>query len=194
MKPRIQINENQLLTVNDVAHLIGSPPVRKKVSQLEINYSETKEIRYLVFDAMEIISIIKNAVPNIEVQSIGGAHTVAKLNGRHRKAPAILVFFVWMLLFVGSGLAIMNFHEDVSMAEVHQKIYYLFTGTKNEYPLLLQIPYSLGLGLGMILFFNHLFHKKFNEEPSPLEVEVFKYEQDLEHFIVDQELRDERDR
>jgi stage V sporulation protein AA len=83
----------------------------------------------------------------------------------------------------------MNFHEDVAMGDVHQKIYQLITGEKSEKPLIIQIPYSLGVGIGMVLFFNHLFKKKFNEEPSPLEVEMFKYQQDLDQFIVIQEKR-----
>ena len=33
-----------------------------------------------------------------------------------------LLPLVWLLLFFGSGLAIMNFHEDVSMPEVHRRI------------------------------------------------------------------------
>ena len=46
----------------------------------------------------------------------------------------------------------MNFHEDVSMREVHIALYEIITGERNEYPYLLQIPYSIGLGLGMIVF------------------------------------------
>ena len=33
------------------------------------------------------------------------------------------------------------------------------------------------------LFFNHWFNKRFNEEPSPLEVEIFKYQQDLDNYL-----------
>jgi stage V sporulation protein AA len=78
----------------------------------------------------------------------------------------------------------MNFHEDVSMGAVHQKIYKIVTGHYVKKPLILQIPYSIGLGIGMIMFFNHLFRKRFNEEPSPLEVEVFNYQQDLDQYVI----------
>ena len=78
----------------------------------------------------------------------------------------------------------MNFHVDVSMGEVHQKIFTIITGKVEEKPLLIQIPYSFGLGIGMILFFNHFFKKRFNEEPSPLEVEMFNYQQDLDNYVT----------
>lgn len=36
----------------------------------------------------------------------------------------------------------------------------------------------------MVLFFNHLFRKRINEEPSPLEVEMFNYQQDLDRYVM----------
>lgn len=66
----------------------------------------------------------------------------------------------------------------------------MITGEFKEQPLLFQIPYSLGLGLGMILFFNHVFQKRINEEPSPLEVEMFQYQQSLDQYVIVHENRD----
>ena len=78
----------------------------------------------------------------------------------------------------------MNFHEDVSMQQVQQRLYRVITGEQVEKPLWFQIPYSLGIGLGMILFFNHFFKKRINEEPSPLEVEMFQYQQSLDQYVI----------
>lgn len=36
-------------------------------------------------------------------------------------------------------------------------------------------------------FFNHWFNKRFNEEPSPLEVEIFNYQQDLDNYLSHKE-------
>ena len=60
----------------------------------------------------------------------------------------------------------------------------LLLGKSVEKPLIFQIPYSIGLGLGMIIFFNHVFKKRLNEEPSPLEVEMFNYQNDLDRYVV----------
>jgi stage V sporulation protein AA len=104
----------------------------------------------------------------------------------YKKKQYSFLFFlaVWFLLFIGAALAIMNFHEDVSMRQVHQKLFYMLTGMRDKQPLLIQVPYSIGLGLGMILFFNHVFRKRINEEPSPLEVEMFNYQQDLDQYVI----------
>ena len=73
------------------------------------------------------------------------------------------------------------------MLEVQQRLHYVISGKHSESPLWIQIPYSIGLGAGMILFFNHWFKKKFNEEPSPLEVEMFKYEEELQRYLAQKE-------
>jgi len=86
----------------------------------------------------------------------------------------------------------MNFHTDVSMEQVHQRIYYLVTGAYNARPLILQIPYSLGIGLGMVLFFNHVFKRKLNDEPSPLELEVFLYQENIDQYVIDHEKSQKR--
>ncbi len=66
----------------------------------------------------------------------------------------------------------------------------MITGEFKEQPLLFQVPYSVGLGLGMVLFFNHVFQKRINEEPSPLEVEMFQYQQSLDQYVIVNENKD----
>jgi len=78
----------------------------------------------------------------------------------------------------------MHFHEDVSMPFVQQKLFHALTGRHVEKSLLFHIPYSIGIGIGMILFFNHVFKKKINEEPSPMEVEMFQYQQGIDQYLL----------
>src|SRR5699024_12825071 len=105
---------------------------------------------------------------------------------KHKKATFIhlKLLFAWILLFIGTAMTIMNFHDDVNMQAVQQKLHFVLTGHKVDSPLWIQIPYSLGLGLGMILFLIHWFKMRINEEPSPLEIELFTYQQDLDHYIA----------
>jgi stage V sporulation protein AA len=133
---------------------------------------------------MHVIKEIHKFDHHIDVQTIGASQTIVEILYEKKKLSPLLFSVVWLLLFIGAGLAIMNFHEDVSMQQVHQRIYKIVTGKSNEQPLLLQIPYSLGLGLGMVLFFNHLFKKRINEEPSPLEVEIFNYQLDVDQYVA----------
>ncbi len=82
----------------------------------------------------------------------------------------------------------MNFHADVSMKEVHQRISELVTGKRQNHPLWFQIPYSVGIGLGMLLFFNHLFRKRLNDEPNPLELEMYMYQENVNTYVIAEEM------
>ncbi|WNB93660.1 stage V sporulation protein AA [Bacillus sp. NEB1478] len=184
MRQRVQVLQHQKITIGDVAQIVSSDEKEKQVKELVV-YEITPEDKHLVvIDVMKVISSIQRQDPGADVQTIGPAQTILEIQMKPKKLAPVYFVLVWLLLFIGSALAIMNFHEDVSMQLVHQKIYYMMTGHYKEQPLLLQIPYSFGLGLGMILFFNHLFRKRFNEEPSPLEVEMFNYQQDLDQYVI----------
>ncbi|PPA71308.1 stage V sporulation protein AA [Jeotgalibacillus proteolyticus] len=188
LKRKINVLKGHVIMVKDAAD-ISAPGLNvdklKKTPMLATkkNSSET----YLLIDQVDMIDQVKKVLPAAEIDFLGASATLVELREEEKKGSLPLFLFVWSLLFVGAALTIMYFHEDVSMRETQISMVQMMTGKKLEHPLWFQIPYSIGLGLGMILFFNRLFQKKFNEEPSPLDVEVFNYEQSLEDYIVDQE-------
>ena len=187
LRNRFHAQVDETITVGKLAQLIAPIDLKDQICELP-QYTITKEdSSYVVIDAMDVIDTIHTHFPHVDIQTVGPAQTVIEVKLNRRKVGALFITLVWLLLFIGAALTIMNFHEDVAMGDVHQKIYQLITGEKSKKPLIIQIPYSLGVGIGMVLFFNHLFKKKFNEEPSPLEVEIFKYQQDLDQFIIIQE-------
>ncbi|MDQ0233579.1 stage V sporulation protein AA [Metabacillus malikii] len=184
LRHRIQVQPYDVITIGKIALIVTNKELRNKLSEISIHKIQPKDKNMVVIDVMHVIKEIHRFDPSIDVQTIGATQTIVEVQYEKKKLSPLLISVVWVLLFIGAGLAIMNFHEDVSMQQVHQRIYRIVTGEENEQPLLLQIPYSIGLGLGMILFFNHLFKKRINEEPSPLEVEIFNYQLDLDQYVA----------
>jgi stage V sporulation protein AA len=133
---------------------------------------------------MKVIRLISTVIENADVQTIGPAQTIVEVILKKKQMSLPFFILIWFLLFFGSAMAIMNFHDDVSMRSVQEKLYKIITGVEDSKPWIFQIPYSIGLGLGMILFFNHVFQKRINEEPSPLEVEMFNYQMDLDNYVI----------
>ncbi|TCP31727.1 stage V sporulation protein AA [Scopulibacillus darangshiensis] len=184
LRQKFQAKMNEIISIEKLAHLIGPKDMTTGLKQKPIYKVKPEDNAFIVIDVMDIIAAIYKEYPDVDIQTVGPSQTIIEVQPKKRKINTLFFVIVWILLFIGAGLTIMNFHEDVAMRSVHQKIYYLITGTHNDKPLILQIPYSFGLGLGMILFFNHIFKKKFNEEPSPLEVEMFNYQQDLDQYVI----------
>lgn len=190
LRHRLQVKLNQKIRLSEISQFISHPSIERTLSNLLVHEITPSDKHLVVIDIMKVIDLIKSFDPELEVESFGPTQTIVEIIYPRKSPKLVLVLFVWLLLFVGSGLAIMNFHEDVNMLAVHQKIFKMITGEEKEHPLLLQIPYSIGIGVGMILFFNHLFKKRLNEEPSPLEVEMFLYQQNLDQYVVMNENRE----
>lgn len=187
LRKKMRVSRGEPIYLGQIAQLLTEPEYEHKLHMLELYRPHEKDGSLVLVDMMLIVRKVKELYPAMQIEHFGEPHVLIEIIGRTKPPSMLLIILVWLLLFVGSGLAIMNFHADVSMAEVHQHIYKLLTGKESEHPLLLQIPYSIGIGIGMITFFNHLFKKKFNEEPSPLEVEMFMYQENVNHYVISEE-------
>lgn len=184
MRNRVQVNPTESVFLKDIAQIISSEEIHSKLEKLPVHRVTPEDNNIIIIDVMLVIRLITRNLPNVEVQAVGPTQSIIEVIIKKKPVSVSLFIMVWFLLFIGSAITIMNFHEDVSMRAVHQRIYTIITGKQESKPLLLQIPYSLGLGLGMVLFFNHFFKKRINEEPSPLEVEMFNYQQSLDQYVI----------
>jgi stage V sporulation protein AA len=184
MRNRVQAMLSENVTLGDLAQIIAPEEILPILRELVIHQVTKKDKNIVVIDVMKVIDRIMGAVKHADIQTIGSAQTIIEVIYKKKKASIPFFLLIWFLLFFGSAMAIMNFHDDVSMRNVQEKLYTVITGHKEPKPLLFQIPYSIGLGLGMILFFNHIFRKRINEEPSPLEVEMFNYQMDLDSYVI----------
>ncbi|WP_106497352.1 stage V sporulation protein AA [Lentibacillus sp. Marseille-P4043] len=183
MKKNVETTDLQAVHLKDIAYLSTSSEHKTEMEETVLYRITKKDRNIVVIDSFLIIDHLRNKYPNLEFQLLGPNQTIIRIVKRKKAPNPLVVAFVWLLLFIGTAMTIMNFHYDVSMQEVQQRLHFLLTGEHNDYPLWIQIPYSIGLGLGMLLFFNHWFKKRFNEEPSPLEVEIFNYQQDLDQYV-----------
>ena len=96
--------------------------------------------------------------------------------------------FVCILLFFGAAMGIMYFHEDVSMSKTLDKLYFTFTGIKKKNPLIMTIPYSFGLGIGMVTFFKRVMSRSIRrrKEPGPLDIETYLYDKDMDEYVLNE--------
>jgi stage V sporulation protein AA len=184
MRNRVQAPPEEKVLLKDIAQVIAPDEVLSHLQALMIHQLTNAERNIVIIDVMKVIQLIKSEFEEMEIQTIGPAQTIIEVTFKKKGVSIPFFLLIWFLLFFGSAMAIMNFHDDVSMKSVQEKIYTIITGKIVTKPLLFQIPYSVGLGLGMILFFNHVFKKRINDEPSPLEVEMFNYQIDLDNYVI----------
>lgn len=92
----------------------------------------------------------------------------SKQNRTHR-LRSVLAF---ILLLTGSMLAISWFHADVNMSEAQNTLFRMVTGKEVENPLLITVPYAVGVFFGVSLFYALLGKKG---TISPLDIKLHEY-------------------
>ncbi len=184
MRNRVLAKPEESIYLMDIAQIIAPETVIPELKKLIVHQISLKDKNIVIIDVMKVIRLISGLLEDVDVQTIGPAQTIVEVILKKKQMSFPFFILIWFLLFFGSAMAIMNFHDDVSMRSVQEKLYKIITGVEDSKPWIFQIPYSIGLGLGMILFFNHVFQKRINEEPSPLEVEMFNYQMDLDNYVI----------
>ena len=69
----------------------------------------------------------------------------------------------------------------------------MFTGKISGGFTVLEIMYSIGIGLGVVLFFNHFGRLKITDDPTPVEVQMRIYEDDVDTTVLEKERRKGQD-
>jgi stage V sporulation protein AA len=190
LRKRLSVKPQSVITLGDICQLFWDGVRERELVRLPVYQVRPEDGDLLIIDIMQVIRKLRTMYPELSLEIQGAPQVIVEVQHPRKTANLLLVALVWLILFIGSGLAMMNFHTDVSMLQVHQRIFYLITGKASQQPLWLQIPYSVGIGLGMVLFFNHIFEKRITEEPSPLEVELFLYQQNLDQYYIQNENRE----
>ena len=141
-----------------------------------------------VVSVMFVIQKIHEIYPELEVQNLGEADFMIGLKPKEqaRWLVAIKVTAVSIVSFFGAVFAMLTFNEDVNTNDSFQKVYAWVMGMPPQGDTILELTYSLGLAVGIIVFFNHFGKKHLTQEPSPVEVEMSGYDQQVYTTVIQQ--------
>lgn len=183
------VSPDKLVYLKDIGEVYcTNENLKRDIENIRVGEKHNKE-DWGYMNAIEISRKVLNKYPNIDLELIGETEVLIEYKSKEEKKPLwefIKVAFVCAVLFFGAGLAIINFHEDVNTSKTMKELYYTFTGEKKDNPLLLVIPYSLGIGVGVMTFFTRVMSpsQRRRKEPGPMEIELYLYDKDMEESIL----------
>lgn len=131
--------------------------------------------------------MIGKEVPEATVENLGEGDLIISyepLSRFEKLKENLFTFFICLVAFFGGGYAIMAYNTDIGAKELFTYLSMLFLGNPKTGVTYIVIAYAIGLTLGMLLFFNHLGNKKLTEEPTPLEVQMRLYENDISTTVI----------
>ena len=136
----------------------------------------------VVFSVLKVIEIIHRDYPTLEVVNYGEEDFIVeylKSTVKNKFIEKLKLIVISVIVFFGSAFTIMTFHNDIGIDEVFGRFYVQLMGEDKPMITELEISYSIGLAVGIIVFFNHFSKKKLSHDPTPIEVELKKYNKDL---------------
>ena len=143
----------------------------------------------------EVISILyvyaaiyKSLGKDLQIHSIGSEDCLVDLISERKPSKLwsrIQVVLVSMVTFFGAAFSIMAFNNDIGVTTLFSQLYETFTGKKSNGFTILELSYSIGVGLGILIFFHHFAKKKGGTDPTPLEVEMRTYEDEIDTTIIE---------
>ena len=127
---------------------------------------------------------------NIQIHSVGASECL--VDWIQEKRPSKLLGYVQVVLvglvtFFGAAFTIMTYNADAGVPDVFRTLYEIFTGRSGGNGVL-ELTYTIGIGIGVIVFFHH-FEKKGRKTPTAMEVQMNKYEKDVVDSYVKYEER-----
>ena len=150
------------------------------------NLDPDKIGRYVI-SVMDLINDIQLKEPDLDISHIGEPNFIITYKKEGTVNIVIRwckVIFVCLATFFGAGFSIMTFNNDVSVTDVFSEVFSLVMGYESGGFTVLEISYSVGLAVGIIGFFNHFAAIKLNTDPTPLEVEMRLYEDNISKTLI----------
>lgn len=201
----IKIDRNTCVTqpkvlLSDVAKIeCERQDILRKVKNIVIYNFDTplkdgKHHRTISMSVLKVIEYIHGICPGSLIVNEGETDFVIEYQEQPKKddwLDKIKTVILCIIIFFGSAFSIIAFNNDISIRDTFHQFYFQVTGTNSTGISELEVCYCIGLAIGIIIFFNHVGPKKITHDPTPLQVEMRKYENDLDMTFIENASRKE---
>jgi stage V sporulation protein AA len=174
--------------IKDIATLFCTDPdIRYNVEKLSIFTFPKQEEASQVVTAMKLIEQISLLYKDLTIHTIGEPETILyykEIKKASRITDKVRAAFLIMIAFLGAAYSIMSYNTDVGATQLLNQLHQLYTGSAPTGPTIGMLAYSIGLCIGIIIFFNHGIMNKLSDDPTPLQVQMRLYEQNVNKTVI----------
>lgn len=162
--------------------------VQAKCRSLKVHHFTKSEDKRCVLSSLKLVELMEQSCPGISVEVIGEADVLVEwVDVNRHKGPVqwLKAAMVCLVSFFGTAFTIMAYHNDAAVNEVFTEVYRIIMGREPGGVNVLEVSYSIGLAVGIIVFFNHIGGRRITKDPTPIEVAMRKYEKDVDMTLIE---------
>lgn len=181
--------ENNAVTIKDAATVwCRDDKIKNRVNAIKLYDFKGKNETRVIISALKIVEEIQKEIQGVQVVPTGETDVIIELNTK--KQPSvwfeyIKVAFICVIVFFGAGFTIMAFNNDVAVHDLFAQYYEYVMGKESDGFTILEVTYSIGMAIGILVFYNHFGKKRLSKDPTPREVEMRQYETQINTTMID---------
>lgn len=186
-KMDVEIEQEEVFLGNIATLECADPAILKKCSEIKV-YSFKGEQKRVVISSLKLISLICNVCPDVFVQSIGESDVLierVKVDSQKGFRVWFKILVVSLICFFGTASTLVAYNADIGVRDIFGEVYEVFMNKPPGPVNVLEITYSVGLALGITVFFNHIGKRKITSDPTPIEVSMREYEREVNQALIE---------
>lgn len=181
--------ENNAVTIKDAATVwCRDDKIKNRVNAIKLYDFKGKKETRVIISALKIVEEIQKEIQGVQVVPTGETDVIIELNTK-KKPPVWLDYIkaaiICAIVFFGAGFTIMAFNNDVAVHNIFEQYYEFVTGKESDGFTILEVTYSIGMAIGILVFYNHFGKKRLSKDPTPIEVEMRQYETQINTTMID---------
>lgn len=178
---------NTNIKIGDIAKLeCANSSITEKVKEIPLLELDSKKEYKYVISVLKVMEAIHKYFPELEIDNIGECDFV--LHFVQEKENLLMeylkIIFICFIVFIGAAFTIMTFNNDVGVDELFLQFYKQVMNKESSGFTILEMSYSIGLGFGILVFYNHIGGKRKMTDPTPIQVEMRIYEDEVNTALV----------
>ena len=165
----------------------ADPVASAKLSSLKVHHFKKNDTKRCVISTLKLVELMENSCPGVTVQIVGEPDVLVEwVDVDKHTGPVqwLKTALVCLVSFFGTAFTIMAYHNDVGINDVFTEVYRMVMNREPQGLNVLEVSYSIGLALGIIVFFNHVGGRRLTKDPTPIEVAMRNYEEDVDKALI----------
>ena len=188
LNTKVKVNK-EVIVLKDIAKIYClDSAVSQRINEMEIYRFKKQDEGRCVITVLKVISLIQKMEPQLTLNSLGDTQVIVE-QVKEKKiffgGNRIKIAVVASLCFFGTMFTTMAYHNDISILSLFERIKRIIGKDQGERVTLLEIAYSVGLSVGIIVFYNHIGKRKLTKDPTPIAVEMRTYEAEINQSLVE---------
>lgn len=188
LKRSVEVQSDDVFLSDLASVRCANAEIEARIKTIKVYKFHEKDTVRCVVGILKLVEMIEQTWEGVSIECLGETDCLVErihVNRHKGFGQWSKVALVSLVSFFGTAFTIMAYHNDIGIVKVFDQIHLIVTGAEVRGLNVMELFYSLGLGIGIIVFFNHIGGRRITKDPTPIEVSMRNYEEDVDKALIE---------